>query len=142
VLDIQFDGSPQAVGSFHHFSNEVGLEKGIVITTGLVITQYIAGMFGTASAGMNFASNNNGSVVTDPDIMSMATNTPFNISKYTVVFRATGDSVRFRYVFASEEYPEYSCTAFADVFWFFISGPGINGTFENNGINIARIPIG
>ena len=140
VLDIQFDGSAQAVGSFHHFSNEAGLEKGVVITTGLVNTQYSAGMFGTAAAGMNFASNNNGSAVTDPDIMSIATNTPYNISRYTMVFRATGDSVRFRYVFASEEYPEYSCSAFADIFGFFLSGPGINGTFENNGINIALIP--
>ena len=129
VLDIQFDGSAQAVGSFHHFSNEAGLEKGVVITTGLVNTQYSAGMFGTAAAGMNFASNNNGSAVTDPDIMSIATNTPYNISRYTMVFRATGDSVRFRYVFASEEYPEYSCSAFADIFGFFLSGPGINGTF-------------
>ncbi|MEL7421949.1 MAG: choice-of-anchor L domain-containing protein, partial [Bacteroidota bacterium] len=55
-------------------------------------------------------------------------------------FIPVNDTLRFTYSFASEEYPEYVCTQYNDVFGFFISGPGINGPYENNAENIALIP--
>ncbi|NEN23481.1 T9SS type B sorting domain-containing protein [Cryomorpha ignava] len=52
-----------------------------------------------------------------------------------------GDTLRFDFTFASEEYNEYVGTPFNDVFGFFISGPGITG---DPGLgdqqNIALIP--
>jgi len=51
----------------------------------------------------------------------------------------TGDSLAFRFVFGSEEYPEY-VNSINDVFGFFISGPGITGPYQNNAKNIALIP--
>jgi gliding motility-associated-like protein len=52
-----------------------------------------------------------------------------------------GDSLSFAFTFASEEYSEYVCTRFNDVFGFFISGPGIIGDPAlDNSENIALIP--
>ncbi|MBU3676354.1 MAG: hypothetical protein FGM54_04130, partial [Chitinophagaceae bacterium] len=46
-----------------------------------------------------------------------------------------GTFVEFEYVFGSEEYPEFNCSSFNDVFAFFISGPGFATP-----TNIAQIP--
>ena len=52
-----------------------------------------------------------------------------------------GDTLRFDFTFASEEYHEYVGTPFNDVFGFFISGPGIVGDPGLGGLeNIALIP--
>jgi PKD repeat protein len=53
--------------------------------------------------------------------------------------QAGGDTMKFNYVFASEEYPEFVCTAFNDVFGFLITGPKPSGGFYQEE-NIALIP--
>ena len=55
-------------------------------------------------------------------------------------FRPISDVVSFQYVFGSEEYQSYTCSNYNDIFGFFLSGPGINGIYENNAVNIALIP--
>lgn len=52
-----------------------------------------------------------------------------------------GDTLRFNFTFASEEYNEYVGTPFNDAFGFFISGPGITGDpgFGTDQ-NIALVP--
>ncbi len=138
VLSVQFDGDPIAVGFFKNATDEIGIERGIVMTSGRAANQGTS--YGADGVGSNFASNNNDSNVSDPDVTAISSATPYDIARYTITFIPTADTLRFRYVWGSEEYPEYACSQFNDVFGFFISGPGINGPYENNGINIALIP--
>jgi gliding motility-associated-like protein len=142
VLSVKYDGPKISVGYFDKAKTTIGLERGIIMSTGRVKTmkngnQYL---YGIDSPGNVNADNNNFSTATDVDASKLTKEIPQNLVKYTITFRPTADTLRFRYVFASEEYPEYVCRDYNDLFGFFISGPGINGTFENKGINIAKIP--
>ena len=50
------------------------------------------------------------------------------------------DVVDFEYTFASTEYANFTCSSFNDVFGFFLTGPGISGTYYNGSENLARVP--
>ncbi len=140
VLDIQFFGEPTAVGYFNNAEDEIGINRGIIMTTGAV-TQ-TGNFVGVDNVGSAFASSNNQATAAnnDPDLQAISTATVFNAAKYVITFVPTSDTLRFNYIWASEEYPEWACSTFNDVFGFFLSGPGISGPYENNGINIALIP--
>lgn len=124
------------VGSFTGTSSNLGLDYGIVLSTGKV--EGVEGPNQSTSTTVPPDNPNNNS---DPDLAQYV-----YMQRCVAVlefdFIPTGDTLSFRFVFGSEEYPEYVCSMFNDVFGFFLSGPGIDGTFSNNGINLATIPGG
>lgn len=139
VVDINFEGTSSSVGFFKG-GDMIGIDRGIVLTSGAAATQNGANLGADASSD-DLADVNNNSGVNDVDLNNIAAGSSVNnVTKYTITFIPIADTLRFRYVFASEEYPEYACSEYNDVFGFFISGPGINGPYENNGENIALIP--
>ncbi|MFN5984115.1 MAG: choice-of-anchor L domain-containing protein [Fluviicola sp.] len=134
VMNINYSGSAQAIGSFTAGGTNLGIASGIVMTSGTVV--------GNASGplGPNNSSNagiNNGAGGYPPLSALVGGNTTFNAAILEFDFIPFSDTVRFKYVFGSEEYPEYVGTGFNDVFAFFISGPGIAGLQ-----NIARLHSG
>ncbi len=146
VTSITYEGGPsgkRAVGYFDGGLTATGINRGIVMTTGRAVTNDPTGTggYGINAMSNQQASTDNFGMIMDPDITKIAgTNPVHDLIKYTIKFIPVSDTLRFRYAFGSEEYPEYSCANFNDVFGFFISGPGINGTYQNNGINIAKVP--
>ena len=140
VVGITYDGDPDAVGLFTGGLNAVGMERGIVMTTGRAVTA--GANLGVASPAGQQASVINNSGASDTDLTSIvgANIGVQNVCKYTIQFIPVNDTLRFTYAFASEEYPEYACTQYNDVFGFFISGPGISGIYQNGAENIALIP--
>jgi gliding motility-associated-like protein len=143
VLSISYEGSAKAVGYFDKSKTAVGIQRGIAMTTGRVEADPTnLNVKGIANPGAQNASTDNGFKTSDPDIAKLVKpgQSINDMAKYTIQFIPTSDTLRFKYVFASEEYPEFACSAYNDVFGFFISGPGINGTFQNNGLNIALVP--
>lgn len=57
-----------------------------------------------------------------------------NLTTIEFDFVAAGSSVVFDYLFASFEYTSYTCDDFNDIFGFFISGPGIDGDTDGDGV--------
>jgi gliding motility-associated-like protein len=136
VSNISYTGSPGAIGFFDATNTNLGIAQGIVMTTGTVFNN------GSGPHGPNNASNSGidngagGSVL----LGAVVGATTFNAATLEFDFIPYSDTVRFRYVFGSEEYPEYAPpnnSSFNDVFGFFISGPGIAGLQ-----NIAQVPGG
>lgn len=140
VLNIQFDGTNNAVGFFQEAETAIGIDRGLVMSTGNASLQ--SGGEGTESPGTTqSASMTSGNSLFDPDLIQISNGVTTNdIVRYSITFIPISDTLRFNYVFGSEEYPEYACSSFNDIFGFFISGPGINGPYSNNAENIAIIP--
>jgi gliding motility-associated-like protein len=134
VSNITYNGSPAAIGSFTANGTNLGINQGVVITTGTVANngQGPHGPNNQANAGVD---NGVGGFSLLSNLLGNAPT--FNAAILEFDFVPYSDSVKFNYVFGSEEYPEYVGTNFNDIFAFFISGPGIAGLQ-----NIAKLPSG
>lgn len=137
VSNITYNGNPGAISEFTAAGTNLGLASGIVMTTGTTINN------GSGPHGPNNSSNSGvdngfgGSGLLSGIIGGTQT---FNSATLEFDFIPYSDTVRFRYVFGSEEYPEFAppiSSTYNDVFGFFISGPGITGLQ-----NIAKLPNG
>ncbi len=136
--NITFNGVPantvsQQVGTFNGAASNIGLTQGIIMGSGNVQVAVGPNNQGGASLG-------SGNGYNDADLSAITPNTIFDAAVLEFDFVPQGDSLIFRYVFASEEYDEYACGTVNDAFGFFISGPGFSGPFTNGGVNLALIP--
>lgn len=133
VSNITFSGTNNQVAGFDCADCVVGLSSGLILAAGNA-----SNAVGPNNSGSS-SSAESGFGASDPDLnLAM----PGNLNDAAVLqfdFVPTGDSLVFRYVFASEEYSEY--LGFGDVFGFFLSGPGISGTFSNGAVNLAQVPF-
>lgn len=117
-------------GSFTATNSNLGLAAGLILSSGQANA--------VAGAQSSFSGNANGTG-SDPDLVSVSGGTINDRAMLEFDFIPTGDTLKFRFVFASEEYPEYVCS-FNDAFGFFLSGPGIAGPYSGGSENIALIP--
>ncbi|MCC6280723.1 MAG: choice-of-anchor L domain-containing protein [Saprospiraceae bacterium] len=138
ILNVEFQGDPGSVGFFSGGNDAVNLERGLVLTTGKAASG--GAQLGAEEQGINFANTNNSSAALLPELATLATAPLYDVMYYRITFKPTGDSIRFRYVFASEEYPEFACTAYNDIFAFFLDGPRPDGSNPYLHYNIALIP--
>lgn len=116
-----------AWGYFNGINSNVGIDSGIVLTSGT-----INNMVGPNSSGGITGDNN---APGDADLQSLVIFNTFDACVLEFDVTVTGDTLKFDYVFGSDEYTEWVNSSFNDVFAFFISGPGISGKK-----NIALVP--
>lgn len=135
VSNITFSGLPITIGEFNGTNTNLGLDAGIVMTTG-TINNNGSGPHGPNSDGGSGQDNSAPGYALLTSLLGAGVAT-FDAAVLEFDFVPYSDSVKFNYVFGSEEYPEYVNQGFNDAFAFFISGPGIAGLQ-----NIAQIPGG
>ncbi|MBR5832711.1 MAG: choice-of-anchor L domain-containing protein [Bacteroidales bacterium] len=142
VFNVKFNGqdfddiSCNALGYFTTGSiqTNLGMYSGVIISTGHV----------WLSAGPNTSTSTSSAATVcanylDPSLSTISGGNKYDASTLELDFVPKSDTIRFRYVFASEEYPEFAGGGYNDIFGFFISGPNPSGgEYENK--NIALIP--
>jgi gliding motility-associated-like protein len=136
VTGITLSGNSNGIGSFSNGLTSIGLDQGVIISTGNI--NNAPGPNNQTNASTNFPG-----ISTDPDLQQLAGNT--NVRERVMIefdFQPTSDTVTFRYAFASEEYCDFVNAGYNDVFGFFISGAGLSGPFSNGGVNLAVLPNG
>lgn len=112
------------------------IQRGVLLTTGN----------GIVAVGPNSATGESmpgtPMVSGDADLNAISAANVTNGGILEFDFVPTGDTISFKYVWASEEYPEFAPPngGVNDVFGFFISGPGFAGPYMNGAENIAIIP--
>lgn len=131
-FNIQHIGNTAGLGYFQGYGTILDLPAGLILSSGNVYNTY--------GPNNNCCAGNSLGQFGDPDLNLLSAQTTYDASGVEFDFIPEETFVYFRYVFSSEEYPEYTCASFNDVFAFFISGPGLNGPFINEAINIANIP--
>jgi uncharacterized repeat protein (TIGR01451 family) len=149
LLNITVNGSPananNVFGNVSYFTNGANptfpLNNGVLMTTGNGV-----GAIGPNSTG-SFTNNvpATTNVSTDPVLNYISNGTVTNGVVIEFDFIPAGDSISFNYMFASDEYPEFSPSTFNDAFGFVIWGPGISGPYPlagypSGGMNLALIP--
>ncbi len=119
-------------GEFFNGLSSVGFDHGVILESGSIFNA--PGPNNSDEAGNDMGSAG------DPDLNILGAGPVFDAVGIEFDFTPTIDTVTFNYVFASEEYCEFVNSTYNDVFGFFISGPGFNGGFTFNGVNIALVP--
>lgn len=133
ILDIKYDGDLEATGLFTKGLSDIGIEQGIVLGTGEV--KKIEG----ASSSESSTSTSNLDVRDEKLEEIIGADVLKDVAAYEITFIPSADSIQFNYVFASEEYPEFVCSVFNDVFGFFITGPNpAGGNYDLQ--NLAIVP--
>jgi hypothetical protein len=129
-----FNGDADQLGTFDCVNCNVGITTGVVMCTGTV--SEVAGP--NNNGGFWLGGGNAGA--SDPDLDMIAG--PFGTNDRAGLefdFVPTGDSIKFDFVFGSDEYLEF-VNSINDVFGFFLSGPGIAGPYSGGAENIALVP--
>jgi gliding motility-associated-like protein len=130
------DGAGTGMGKFSFNGNpsDIGIDSGIVLSSGnaLNIPNNVAFFSSAAFIGGGAG---------DADLNALLIASGSNITSHDACilefdFVPSGDTIKFDYVFGSEEYPDFNCSTVNDIFGFFISGPGLPPTLNN----IAVVP--
>ncbi|MBI4929859.1 MAG: T9SS type A sorting domain-containing protein [Bacteroidetes bacterium] len=121
-----------ASGTFNGSNSNIGIGSGVLLTTGSVINAVGPNLQSSISTA-------NGITFNDPDLMTiepLATN-DVCILEFDAI--ADCDTMFIKFVFGSDEYPEFVGSGFNDAYGIFVTGPNPSGP-AYSGYNMTMIP--
>lgn len=127
VTNATISGNSQQFGKFQFTGNQLGVNSGVILSTGRAVEAIGPNTSGSTSTGFGGPGH--------PLLTGLAGYQTYDAVVFQFQFQVQSDQIEFKYIFLSEEYNEYVGTGFNDVFAFFISGPGITGEE-----NLAVVP--
>lgn len=141
ISNITFSGKRAQIGFFDKGQDAVNLEEGIILSTGNSFDA--AGPNDETGTSTSFLSSFH---VGDIDLAQLANVNVNQVRDDAILefdFIPIDDTMAFEFVFASEEYCDYSNSSslYNDVFGFFLSGTDINGPFSDDAENLAISPV-
>jgi hypothetical protein len=127
ATNITYTGYANSIGAFSSPAvDNLGLTSGVILTTGSIISNDPIDVFGFSETGPFGPSSNDQSVDVetpgDAILDAISGDQTFNAAVLEFDFIPQSDTVKFRYIFGSEEYNEYVGTQWNDVFAFILSG--------------------
>lgn len=103
ISNVVLDCGNNSAGFFSNGnSTNIGIDNGVILTTGLATDA-----IGPNNAGNTSFQTGNGS---DPDLATLVSDTLNDACVLSFDFVPQDDHISVQYVFASEEYPEYVCS--------------------------------
>ena len=130
-----FIGDAKQIGRFTHNGLGLPFTDGVILSTGDI--NVALGPDNSTNADLPHGSSPGAG---DADLDALAGLLSSDAAIIEFDFEPTGDTVWIQYAFASEEYDELVCSGLVDHVGIFLSGPGINGPYSNNAINLAVAP--
>jgi gliding motility-associated-like protein len=127
ISNVTFKAARNSCAFFTNRGSRLPIDSGIVLTTGQAKTNIALGIIGLDGTDSSDFADNINDFDGDTDLDMEVTTGTQDAAILEFDFVPLGDTVSFNYVFSSEEYPEYNCSEFNDVFSFYLSGPGITG---------------
>ncbi|MEI6122557.1 MAG: choice-of-anchor L domain-containing protein [Bacteroidota bacterium] len=136
ATNVVYTGDSNAIGTFAGGNTtNLGMNDGIILTTGVI--NGIPAIGDTASKFANTYNSQPGDALLSAILSYSNPTMDAAVLEFDLV--PVGNILEFKYVFASEEYPEFAGSSFNDMFGFFISGAMPSGGNYIN-TNIALIP--
>ncbi len=127
VSDVVRTCATDASGFFNSMDANVGIDSGMILTSGNTSNAEGPNNEGSASA-MNGTAG-------DADLTAASGVETYDACVIEFNMTVAADTLRLSYVFGSEEYMEFAGTSFNDIFAFWLSGPGLPDP-----VNIALVP--
>jgi len=130
--NVTYTGSATALAQYTATGTNLPITSGLIISTGNATNPLLNG------APTNFCTTGNGTPG-DPLLSQIAGVNTNDAAVLSFDFIPLGDTLKFSYVFGSEEYNEFVNGGVNDVFAFLLTGPNPGGGSYNN-TNIALLP--
>ena len=142
VSNVTFNGNANyagnQIGKFDYVGTQIDFTSGIVMGSGGV-----TGLIGPNNSGSSSLPTPTGTSVSgDAQLQATANVGAFeldHIGRLEFDFVPAGNTVSFNFRFGSEEYNEFVCSQYKDVFGFFVTAlTPLGGTYNNT--NLALVP--